>query len=484
MKWMKKIATLALALALIVSCFSMVSHAANSIQFHDLNGNEATAVGETCKPWGKVVTDSAKIGNIEIEMTYDTTMLRFKEGDNITEEASGKLLYKTEVSGNQNGEIRFDMQFIALKEGTTKISIETYTINDSNGKSITGYAEGDCTIAIKEGDPTKIPAETTNEHGTTITVGEKTYTVSESFKESDIPNGFEESEFENHSGENYKSITIPGTDLQALYLVETDSDNSEGQFFLYNGEDGSFYPMKYVELSGDSSIVILQPEGNVGLPAPYVEEMVFVNGCEIKSWRNPETQEFCVLYAMNLSGEKLFYQYDDKDDTYQRFTVPTIEKEEEDALLAKLSNKLGSPLDVVVFGSVFVIMLIVIIVLSVKLYNRNAELDELYDEYGIDLFDDDDTKNDGSVVHIDDEDDLEEIDYGTGDEEESSEQFAEAEPELHAEQLGGLEEFAHEEPKTMEEAMKTLAEAVKSDEEYWNDDSDADFEMNFIDLDD
>ena len=71
MKMMKKLATLLLAICLVVPCFSMVSFAADGkIMFTD----PSTAVGETLELKG-VVTSSTDIEDRTVEMTYDTTML-------------------------------------------------------------------------------------------------------------------------------------------------------------------------------------------------------------------------------------------------------------------------------------------------------------------------------------------------------------------------------------------------------------------------
>lgn len=76
MKVMRKIATLLLAICLVVPCFSMVSHAANRIMFED----PSTAVGQTLELKGVIETDSA-MEDREVIMTYDTSMLKFKSGD-------------------------------------------------------------------------------------------------------------------------------------------------------------------------------------------------------------------------------------------------------------------------------------------------------------------------------------------------------------------------------------------------------------------
>ena len=97
MKVMRKIATLLLAICLVVPCFSMVSHAANRIMFED----PSTAVGEKLALKGVIQTDSA-MEDRKVVMTYDTTMLKFVRGDGVTETAAGQLSY--EAKGSAGGQ--------------------------------------------------------------------------------------------------------------------------------------------------------------------------------------------------------------------------------------------------------------------------------------------------------------------------------------------------------------------------------------------
>ena len=78
------------------------------------------------------------------------------------------------------------------------------------------------------------------------------------------------------------------------------------------------------------------------------------------------------------------------DGTYQRYTPESTKKSvNDDDKKSGLLNKLRTHLDkvILVAWGIFLVMLIAIIVLAVKLRHRNLELDDLYDEYGIDLED-------------------------------------------------------------------------------------------------
>ena len=199
------------------------------------------------------------------------------------------------------------------------------------------------------------------------------------------------------------------------------------------------------------------------------------------------------------------YRFDIQEGTYQRFQAPAVEEEEEDVpLFGKLSEMLQNHLDYVILGTGlgFIFFIILIIILSVKLYNRNAELDELYDEYGIDLDDEEDSDSeDEMIINIDEEDDVEfeeveedvvfeEVDEVEETEEVASEEINEevAEAQVAEEPEAKSEILLQDEPKEDDrepvDDIKSLQAALQADEEYLDDDEELDFEMDFIDLDD
>ena len=106
----------------------------------------------------------------------------------------------------------------------------------------------------------------------------------------------------------------------------------------------------------------------------------------------PDRDNFYVVYASDDEGKSGFYLYDAQDNTYQR--AYDVEAQEEvsteqksESTLAKISNFVFDNFIWIFVGAAcsLVILLIILITLAVKLRHRNLELDDLYDEYGIDL---------------------------------------------------------------------------------------------------
>ena len=88
------------------------------------------------------------------------------------------------------------------------------------------------------------------------------------------------------------------------------------------------------------------------------------------------------------TGEKGLYQYDIEDETYQNFEAPEVTEEKVDnSFLGKVKDFVAKHLLLAMAaGTVLVLLLLIlVIVLAIKVFHRNQELDDLYEEYDIPL---------------------------------------------------------------------------------------------------
>ena len=453
MKMMKKFTTLLLAICLLVSCFTMVSFAADGkIMFTD----PSTKVGETLEVTGVVEKSRGNFGKIEITMTYDTSYLKFKSGNGIVEAEAGEITYTGDATNDTGNRKEFKIAFDVLKAGTTKLTIKNATIKNVSG-TVLDYTKGSSTITIAEGEgttppPTTEPTTPVDTSDKLVEVNGVNYTIANTIPENEIPKGYEASTLE-YDLVDYNVVYHEGFDLKLAYMI---SEDNIGGFFMYVEEDATFAPYEEIAISDEVSIALLSDVSEIELPSEYISrDVTTTKGHEFPAWYNEEHPDFVVLYAINNSGEKSLYQLDNAEGTYQRFNAPEVVHEElNDTFIGKLSEVLEHHLDYVILGTGigFILFVIIIVVLSVKLYNRNAELDEIYDEYGIDDEEDEDAEED--------DEDYEEIDY-----DDDFEDDEEGDKAMEMLVQAGMKEVFPEEDDEEDIVSETIAEEKIEDKE-------------------
>lgn len=380
MKLMKKISAIVLSLCLCIPCFSLVAHAADGkISFTD----PETAVGEMVEVKCVLRSSGSSMGDIELQLAFDSEYLSFQSGDGV-EAADGSLTYKGDGGSS---EVSFTMTFQALKEGETKITVNSSSVASGNGGTLT-LTEGNSTIKIAEGDPSKIVQTETTSTGAgdkEVEVNGEKYTLTDTFADADIPAGYSKTTV-SLDGEDRQMVANESGAVTLGYLKDADG---VGDFFLYNTENATFAPYEEVSISDTTSIIVLSDTSDVKLPKHYKEAKLTLNEKEFPVWQDSSKEDTYVIYAMNNNGETGYYQYDPNENTYQRVEINSTDEDaakKSTGILGKIQSFIEKHLALIVLvgGLGAIIILVVLIVLGVKLHNRNAELDELYDEYGID----------------------------------------------------------------------------------------------------
>lgn len=519
MKVMKKISAVLLSLCLLVPCFSMVAWAADGrISFTD----PSTAVGEYVEIKCAVRSTNGNMGDVSVDLSYDEEYLRFDSGDGVEETGSGTL----SCSGTATStELIFMVKFQALQEGTTKVEITGATISGSDGTTFT-MDQGNSTVTIEEGDPSKIAdsAPASEASDVQVEVNGVSYTLTDDFADADIPNGYARTQ-RTLDGEDRQMVENESGNVCLAYMIDSEGT---GDFFLYDEETATFAPYAEISISDTTSIIVLSDTSQVSLSDTYVEAKLSLNDKEFPVWQDSEKEGIYVIYAMNNSGETGYYQYDSSEGTYQRFEPAVASDDEASAVdtssvLGKIQNFVEShmALVVLVVGIGGILGLLILIILAVKLHNRNAEIDELYDEYGIDLDEEEEAEAEPAKKETKkesrkerkqkkqeenpDEEDFDEEDF---DEEDFEEEFVEedfeesfAEEEFEEEELGtdfedyrepqsSEEEYVSEEDFTgyterMDFTIDDLDELLdaKSEKKHGHVELDDTFKIDFIDLD-
>ena len=390
MRRIKKALAAFAVVCMLSPCISMIVHAASAeLRFTD----PSTTVGAEVEVTAKL-TSSSNLQSLDATLTYDTSMLKFISGDSVSG-GDGTL----NISGSGSGTtLEYKITFQALAEGNAKVEVSDASGTDASGGALQ-ITKGSSSVTIGPGDPSLIQNE---DEGTAAPTGDGSqvevdgvqYKISNDFTDALIPEGFvrDETTFE---GAACQVITQEASGESAMYLVP--AEGGDGDFFLYNSNDGSFSPFEEIKISQESYIVLLRDDGSVKLPKQYQKTTFTLNGKDFTAWQDTDNAEYYVMYALNKDGQKGLYQYDTVDKTYQRYLKhssydDTADKASPKGLWGKILQFIEDFLDILVIVAIaaFLVLVVVLIVIGVKLHHRNLELDDLYDEYGIDLEDDED----------------------------------------------------------------------------------------------
>lgn len=245
----------------------------------------------------------------------------------------------TPVTSNSKASIESITGNKDLKEGANVITVvvkaengmtASYKITVTKGNTPSGGDTGN-----NEADqPANDSPDTPPADGEGITIDGTAYKIAETFSDEDIPEGFKRAPFE-YKGVPHEGIVFEDGHLGMYYMV---NDAGEGRFFVYDADRDKFYP--YVRLSSGEHFIILMVVPNAVIPPDHYEETTLTigdvsgimayqyTGGEDKEIVKVETEEgevaqgaqsdFYIFYGMDNTGTSGWYQYDQKQGTYQR----------------------------------------------------------------------------------------------------------------------------------------------------------------------
>lgn len=388
MKKLKRVITTLLITTLLCSCFSMVAFAASAqFRFSD----PSTTVGAEVEVTATFTSESS-VQSMDATLTFDTNMLRFIEGGNARVE--GGTITLSGAGDGMSTEISHTLKFQALAEGTTVIEVASSTGVTTSGTEIE-VTNGSSTITIGPGDPSLIKSDAMGD-GPQVEVNGTKYVISSDFSEALIPEGFVKSETQ-YEGTACSVVTQESSGTMAMYLK---SDAGDEDFFLYDPDKGVFSPFEEVEIAKGRYLIFLEDDGTVSVPSGYEKTSITIEGSgkEFPAWQNTKNAEYYLVYCLNSDGTKALYLHDTVDGTYQRYLKSTAidvsNGAEPEGILGKALQFVGDNLKLcaLMVCAAILLLLLILIVVAIKLRHRNLELDDLYDEYGIDLDDEEDVK--------------------------------------------------------------------------------------------
>lgn len=158
-------------------------------------------------------------------------------------------------------------------------------------------------------------------------------------------------------------------------VYATKKDSSAGAFYLYDKENNSFTPFRYLAIQDFHYSVLDYTNSTVSVEGYQYSKVnvgdYIVNGFVYNA---PELSDFVIFYGESFSGSKEFYRYDKKDKTVQRaadFTAalnkPAEEpqSEQEKSVIARFIDLDFKSKLIVISAALIIVLLIVLIIIMI-----------------------------------------------------------------------------------------------------------------------
>lgn len=239
--------------------------------------------------------------------------------------------------GSEVNEIAVD-----AKVSNSKATVESVTGNTNlqagqNTVKIVVKAENGTTavykIVVTKGGAAQQPAEepdgeepTGEENPEAIIINGHEYNLAETIADDKVLEDFAKTTI-SCKGKEIEALQFNNGNVVLVYLTTPDTE-VKNTFAVYEQESGEIYPFVKIAM-GNGYYILLNAPAETGLPDTYAATTVEMGEYgAVAAYGAPETEEFCLLYAVSKSGNTGWYQYDKSEGTLQRY----IQQEAETAV--------------------------------------------------------------------------------------------------------------------------------------------------------
>lgn len=234
-----------------------------------------------------------------------------------------------------------------LPEGTKSINVSAKAKDGKASVSGTGKIEvkdGDnvinVTVTAEDGSTTvyTIKAYVQEKAVATLTMGDKKLNVFTNVKGAAIDNkAFEKTKIKINNTE-VPAWKSEAQNITLLYLNGDDGNN----FYIYDEKTQKVTSIyKPVGVLGQNLIIVnvpanLQTRSNMKFTTIEVDKVKFPGW----TFEDESFKDFAIIYALDQNGKEVYYQYDSKEKTLQRFSnAAAISQEKYDAYVKEKENK-------------------------------------------------------------------------------------------------------------------------------------------------
>ena len=358
------------------------------------------------------------------------------------------------VVGNNNINIT-----VKAQDGSTK----TYVIAVTKAEKAT-ERETESESQTESKNPDETTGSDPNTSNTKVTIGNKTYTITDYNNEMTLPEGYEIIDYD-YKGNNIKALKGLGTGLILVAFVD---DTSNVQSFVYDEMADDFYKFITANVKSAQYVLVDMPSvvEDINIPANYTLSSINYDNSVIVAYVSGDSKIY-IVSAIDCNGKKGLYYLDSENNTIMRYF------ENENAINTNTNTNNNSDSDelykvktqsrIILIISVTIGLVMLGIILALVVSRKNSRDEDLDDEYDDEL---------------DEEYDEDEYEEGEG-EEELEEEYEEDEGEEELEEEYEEDEGEEEQEGEYDED-ENEEEQEKQEEEYAEGENEGELEEKYI----
>ena len=248
---------------------------------------------------------------------------------------------KITISGDKNNE---NASVEGLGEKELQVGVNTFEIKvtSENGESRT-YT---LTVTRKEKDAIE------------IVIDKKKYTVIKNEGILNSPEGFIKTSVVIEKQE----VVAYSNKYTGYIIVGLIDEKGKANWYIYNSKNSTYTKYNEVTSKGLRLVIIKAPKKKI--PAGYKETTIDMENGEVTGYSIKGVKNFKLVYAVNMStGDESFYQYDEKENTFQRYNSKLISTYEDQIKL----------LEMIIVGAGALVLILFIINLGISSSNRKLK---------------------------------------------------------------------------------------------------------------
>lgn len=227
---------------------------------------------------------------------------------------------------------------ITLTEGENKVEIKVTAENGNEKKYI-------ITVTVKDLKPIN------------VTINNKNYTVVK--KKNDNIKKLEYYEEEKIKIDNQDVISYINKVTKTRLVVLKDQDNKL-EYFIYNENNKEYKEYKYINI-GNTFLQLVDYNKTLN---NYKKYSIKIDEQDVDVYKTNEKEEFSLIYGINVAtGNKAFYQYDEKEKTIARYN-------DKELSIYKKTNEDYRKYIILLIGVTLLVIIVTIIVSLTKSKKR------------------------------------------------------------------------------------------------------------------